>query len=602
MCSYNKVNGTYLSENKRLLNDILKEEWGHKGLVVTDWGACNDRVQGLIAGQNLEMPGSNGTHDAQIIDAINDGTLDKDVFNQRVERIVDLLVKADDTFKNNNTVYDKDNHHQFARKVAAESIVLLQNINDFLPLKTNESTALIGEFAVKPRYQGSGSSLINPTKISKAHDAFKEKLGDNFQYARGYDVKTDVVNVQLLEEAVELAKTVKNVVLMVGLTDKYESEGFDRLHLNIPNNHLALINEISKVNKNIVVCLSNGSPIVMPWKDDVLGIIEQYLGGQASGEALCDIVFGDVNPSGKLAETFPNNLEEFPSNQNFPGLPRQVEYKEGLYVGYRYYDTANVKPLFPFGFGLSYTSFEYSKLVVKNKIKPGEELEISFEVKNTGKVLGKEIIQIYISKEKSIVYRPKKELKSYVKVELAPNESKVVKIKIPYEELSIYNISEFKVEDGEYNVLICQSSVDIRLNSKIIIKSSDKVTDTGNLDYHSIDKTFSPSKEAFEMLYGKEMPEYPSIKPYHINSTLGELKETFIGKKVLEGVRKEMSKMFGDDGDDSMELMVESMVEEMPFRSLVTLSNGEMSNQKAEGLLDLMNKKIIRGIIKLIKG
>ena len=600
MCSYNKVNGTYWRENKRLLNDILKEEWGHKGLVVTDWGACNNRVEGLIAGQNLEMPGSNGVHDAEIIEAINDGTLDKNVFNQRVERVVNLLVKADETFKKNIVVYDKENHHQFARKVAAESIVLLQNKNNILPLKTDEITALIGEFAVKPRYQGSGSSLINPTKIAKAYDAFKGKLGNNFKYARGYDVKTDILDDALLKEAVELAKTVKNVVLMVGLTDKYESEGFDRLHLNIPNNHLVLIEEISKVNKNIIICLSNGSPIAMPWKDNVLGIIEQYLGGQASGEALCDIVFGDVNPSGKLAETFPNNLEEFPSNQNFPGLPRQVEYKEGLYVGYRFYDTAEVKPLFPFGFGLSYTSFEYSSLVIMSK--SDEEIEISFEVKNTGKVFGKEVVQIYISKDKSIVYRPKKELKSYVKVELNPNESKTLKIKIPYRDLSIYNISEFKVEDGEYNVLICSSSIDVRLQSEIVIKSSDKIVDTNNKNYYNIDKTFAPSKKAFEMLYGEEMPEYPNIRPFHINSTLGELKITFIGRKILDGVRKEMSKVFGDEGDDSMALMVESMVEEMPLRSLVALSNGEMNNAKAEGLLDLMNKKIFRGIVKLIKG
>ena len=270
----------------------------------------------------------------------------------------------------------------FYQYFAGETIVLLQNTDKILPLNKSQKVALIGDFAVNPRYQGSGSSLINPTKIANAYDAFKEELGTNFSYAKGYNSKVDSIDELLITEAIEIAKKAEVVVLMVGLTDIFESEGFDRTHLNIPNNHLKLIEEISKVNKNIVITLSNGSPIVMPWKDDVKGIIEQYLGGQASGEALADVIFGEVNPSGKLAETFPNSLDEFPSNKGFLDISRQEMYKEGLYVGYRYYDSANVDPLYPFGFGLSYTTFKYDNL----KVLLNKTLKLSFDITNTGRV------------------------------------------------------------------------------------------------------------------------------------------------------------------------------------------------------------------------
>jgi len=600
MCSYNKVNGTFLSENKKLLNDVLKEEWKFKGLVMTDWGACNDRVKGLIAGQDLEMPGNNGLNNLSLIEAVNQGQISEELLNERVARVIDLILKSKETLNKNKDFFDKEEHHNFARKVSSESIVLLKNQNNILPLNKNQKIALVGEFAKKPRYQGSGSSLINPLNLTNAYDAFVEELGDNLIYAPGYSVKNETIDMDLEKEAIEIASKADIVLIMVGLTDIFESEGFDRLHLNIPNNHNHLINEILKVNKNVIISLANGSPVLMPWKDKVKGIIEQYLGGEASGQALADVVFGRVNPSGKLAETFPNSLEEFPSNNNFPGKPRQVIYSEGLYVGYRYYDTAKVKPLYPFGYGLSYTTFEYSNLNLEATKK---ELKVKFKIKNTGKFEGKEIAQIYISLPDSKIYRPLQELKGYKKVSLKPVESKEIEVNIPLSSLEVYYKEGFKLESGIYIVKIGKSSENIVLQKKIEINSKDKFENDNLQIYKNITNNFNPTKEDFKKLYGKEIPEIQKIKPYHINSVFKEFKSTLIGKMLHKAITKQFVKMMSPEKEnEAIKKMVRNMVDEMPFRSIVTFSNGAISKNRAQGLIDLMNKRIIKGIIKTIKG
>ena len=600
MCAYNKLNGTYLSENERFLDTILKQEWKHNGLVVTDWGACNNRVKGLLAGQELEMPSSNGMNNSKILAAYEKGIISEELINDRASRILELILKSKETLEKEE-VYDKEEHHQFARKVAAETIVLLKNDQNILPLNKKQKVALIGEFAVNPRYQGSGSSLINPTKIANAYDAFKEELGTNFYYAKGYHSKEDSLDMDLIKEAVEVAKKAEVVVIMVGLTDIFESEGFDRTHLNIPNNHIKLIEEITKVNQNIVVALSNGSPIVMPWKGDVKAIVEQYLGGQASGEALADVVFGKVNPSGKLAETFPNNLDEFPSNKGFLDTSRQEIYKEGLYVGYRYYDSANVDPLYPFGFGLSYTTFKYDNL----KVEQNESLKLTFDITNTGEIKGKEIAQIYISKDKSVIYRPMQELKGYIKVELDKGETKTIELDLPKTSLESFNNDKFGIENGIYKIKVGSSSKNILLEDIISIKNEIKFSNDNNEIYHDIDNSFNPSTDDFKSMYKNDFPSVPPIKPYTINSTFEELSSTFIGRKMKEVVLKEMSKMFSGDKTESnapMQLMMESMINEMPFRNLIVLGNGAISEKRALGLLDLMNRKFVRGIFNTIKG
>lgn len=598
MCSYNKVNGTYLSEHKRLLQDILKDEWGHEGIVVTDWGACNDRVDGLIAGQELEMPGGNLRNREITKQAVLSGKISEELLNERVTRILDLILKSKETLDQNHTPYDKEKHHAFARKVAAETVVLLKNENNILPLNKNQSVALIGDFGKNPRYQGSGSSLINPVKIGNAYDAFKNVLGDKLTYAQGYINEKDVHDEDLLQEAIKTAKEADIAFLMVGLTDTFESEGFDRTHLNIPNNHLKLIEEITKVNKNVIISLSNGSPITMPWKDNVSAIIEQYLGGQASGEALADIVFGEVNPSGKLAETFPNNLKEFPSNQNFPGRPRQVEYREGLYVGYRFYDKANVKPLYPFGYGLSYTTFEYSNITVEQK---KDTLKVSYDITNTGKRTGKEISQVYINLNGSKVYRPEKVLKGYNKTEIKVGETKTIKITIPVTDLSIYQ-DGFKVEEGTYHVLVGSSSQNIHLKQNIKIKGQTLKPDNQTV-YHNINKDFAPTQAQFEELYGKKIPDYPAVKPYTLNSVIGEVKGNFIGNRLHKMILKGVSEMFDAEGtDEKLALMAEAMINDLPLRNLIMFSGGAVSHRRAQGLVDLMNVKIFKGLYKVIRG
>ncbi len=595
MCSYNKVNGEYLSENKKLLQNVLKNEWEHKGIVVTDWGACNDRVKGLEAGQDLEMPGPSKNNTRKIIDAVKNGTLDEKVLDSRVERILDLIIKSSATLQKDVKPYNKDEHHDFARHLAAESTVLLKNDDNILPLNKKQTVALIGEFAVKPRYQGSGSSLINPSKITNALDAFTEVLGDKVTFAQGYNSKSDIVDLNLITEAVEIAKKSEVVVVMVGLTEVFESEGFDREHLNMPSNHLKLVEELVKVNDNIIVALSNGSPVLLPFKNKVSAIVESYLGGQASGEALADIIFGNVNPSGKLAETFPNNIDEIPASKNFPGKPRQVEYREGLYVGYRYYNTVGLKPLYPFGYGLSYTTFKYSDFKVESK----EEIIVKLNVKNTGKVAGKEIVQVYLSKPDSGVYRPSIELKGYSKVNLKPNEQKEVVINIPLSDLKVYT-DGFKLEEGTYTLKIGSSSDNIHFEQNILLKGEKLQDDFSN--YKNINNDFNPTQNQFEELLEFKIPDYPSIRPFTMNSVIGEMQGTIVGRLLKKALLKNITKMVDGEANEALAKMAETMMNQLPFRALVMMSDGAITYNRAIGLLDMMNRKPLRGLFKTIKG
>ena len=598
MCSYNKVNGTYLSENKVLLTDILKKEWNYQGLTVTDWGACNDRVLGIKAGLDLEMPGSHGVHHKEIKKALKDQTLSHDELDLAVMNVLKLISKANENLKVQIAPYDQELHHQFARKVAGEGIVLLKNDDQLLPIKEHQKVALIGAFAKQPRYQGNGSSLIKPTQISSLYDALYNRMSSNLTYAEGYDSMQDVINQEFEQKALEVSKEADVVIIMAGLTESYESEGFDRKHLSIPKNQESLIKAISSECKHVVVILSNGAPVLMPWKDKVSSIVEGYLGGQASGLALSDILLGDVNPSGKLAETFPNNLEEVLSSKNFPGDHRQVLYKEGLYIGYRAYDSMDIKPLFPFGHGLSYTTFLYSNLVIK---KESNLIKISLKITNTGDRKGKEIIQLYVSLNQSKVYRPRKELKAFKKIELNPQEEKEITFEISTHDLAIYQ-KGFKVESGTYDFYIGASSSDIRLSEKMIIESSDEVVADNILAYHDINKSFNPSNRDYEKLLGYIIPPIQQVKPYHLNSTIGEIKHTTIGKMLYKMVKKEYASVAGEHPTQAMIDMLEASVNEMPLRSLVLFSDGKLSKDRALGMIDLLNHHPIRGIWRLIKG
>jgi beta-glucosidase len=566
MSSYNKVNGQYASENNYLLTDILKDEWGFEGFVVSDWGAVNERVESLANGLELEMPSSYGVGEKKILDAVNSGHLSEEKIDQAVERLLSIIFKAVD-HKKENAIYSKEEHHQFAREVARESMVLLKNEDSILPLKKEGTVAVIGSFAKTPRYQGGGSSHIKPTKLENILEEIEVVSGENTNvlFAQGYNLETDEINENLINEAIEVAASADLAILFVGLPDRYESEGFDREHLRMPENHVQLIEAIAEVQSNIVVVLSNGAPIEMPWINHVKGILEGYLGGQALGGAIADLLFGDANPSGKLAETFPKNLSENPSFLNFPGEGDKVEYKEGIFVGYRYYDKKNIKPLFPFGFGLSYTSFEYSNLLInKKEILDTDTVSVSVNVKNTGSVIGKEIVQLYVKDVDSTMMRPEKELKGFEKVELKPGEEKTVTFTLDKRSFAYFNVElkDWHVETGEFKILIGKSSKEIVLSESIQVQSTVSIR-----------------------------------KLVHRNSTLGDL----LSNPILAPTVKELMAKANESNplmnmaemDNEAKEMMAAMLQHMPLRAMVSFSQGKFTEEMLSGMIELLNGQLV---------
>ncbi|UYX55257.1 glycoside hydrolase family 3 C-terminal domain-containing protein [Bacillus thuringiensis] len=562
MSAYNKVNGEYASENNYLLNDILKDEWGFEGFVVSDWGAVNERVESLANGLELEMPSSFGIGEKKIVDAVNCGGLAAEKLDQVVERLLNIIFKAYDN-QLESAVYSKDAHHQLAREVASESMVMLQNEDSILPLKKEGTVAVIGGFAKQPRFQGGGSSHINPTKLENILEEIEMVSGEktNILFAQGYDIASDDVNESMVNEAKKIAERADTAVLFVGLPDRYESEGFDRKHLQMPENHVQLIEAIAEVQSNIVVVLSNGAPIEMPWIGKVKGILEGYLGGQALGGAIADLLFGDVNPSGKLAETFPKVLSDNPSYLNFPGEGDKVEYKEGVFVGYRYYDVKNIEPLFPFGFGLSYTNFEYSNLSInKKEITDTDTVSISVNVKNTGSTAGKEVVQLYIKDVESSMIRPEKELKGFEKVELQPGEEKTVSFTLNKRSFAYYNVElkDWHVETGEFEILVGKSSREIILHNSMYVQSTTIIR-----------------------------------KPVHRNTLLGDIFTDPILAPIAKGLMEKALKdsPFGSmtGGDSDVSEMMDAMLNYMPLRALVNFSAGAFTEEMLSEIIGLLN-------------
>lgn len=474
MCSYNRINGEFASENHTLLTEILRDEWGFDGYVMSDWGAVNDRVKALEAGMDLEMPGNEGRGDIRIIEAVKKGRLKEEVLDAAVERILNNIFYYTDHRVPGE--FDLDKHHEIAEKIAEESIVLLKN-EGILPLSMHEQkVAFIGEFAEKPRFQGGGSSHINAYKTESALDVVKDCR--NVLYAQGYSLKTDRVDDKRLAEAVQTAAESDVAVIFAGLPDSFESEGYDRDHMRMPDCQNILIEEILKVQPNVVVVLHNGSPVEMPWADHVKGILEVYLCGQTSGRAAVNILTGKVNPSGKLAETFPLKLSDNPSYLNFPGDGQRVQYAEGIFVGYRYYDKKEMQVRYPFGHGLSYTTFAYTNMQLsKNKITDTETVSVAVTVKNTGNVKGKEIVQLYVSDKTGSTARPVKELKNFAKVELEPGEEKTVEMVLSRRSFAHYepDVRDWFVSTGSYDIMAASSSRDIRVVRTLEIVSKDRI-------------------------------------------------------------------------------------------------------------------------------
>ena len=494
MCSYNRINGVYSCENDWLLNKVLRDEWGFEGLVMTDWGAMDERVPSLKAGLDLEMPDCHGETDKLIVKAVQSGELEEPVLDTAVERILTMVDKYLTARKGIDPAsmvhplpssvergYDVAAHHALARTTAEQSAVLLKN-EDILPLQKDKKIAFIGEFAKVPRIQGGGSSHINNTSVESALDA----AGDSVSYAQGFHIDEETTDETLLQEAITLAKESDVAVIFAGLPDSFESEGFDRTHLNMPANQNELIARISEVQPNVVVVLHSGSPIAMPWLDKVAGVLQMYLAGQASGGAAVNLLFGDATPCGKLAETFPLHLEDNPSYLNFPGNREKVCYKEGVFIGYRYYDKKKMDVLFPFGYGLSYTDFTYSnmKVTVNGKnaadvdvIKETDEIVVSADITNTGNCDGAEIVQLYIKNPVVYEIRPEKELRDFAKVFLKAGETKTVTFTLNARAFSYYEtrIHDWYAESGDYEILLASSSRDIRLQDTVSITGSKKI-------------------------------------------------------------------------------------------------------------------------------
>ena len=504
MCSYNQVNGVQSSENKRLLTDILRDEWGFKGYVVSDWGAVYHRVKGLMAGFDLEMPASGGENDAEIVRAVKSGELDESVLDTAVERM--LTVLSDYLENPEDAVFDKDADHGEARRIACESFVLLKN-EGALPLPAGDAAkiAFIGEFAEKPRYQGGGSSHIHSYRVTDAL-SYSRKYAD-ISFAKGYDNSAENGAPELADEAVKLAAGSDAAVLFIGLPEIIESEGYDRQDMKLPEYQNALVEKCCDVCDNVIIVLQNGAPVEMPWIDRVSAVLETYLGGEAGGEAAADILFGKVNPSGKLAETFPLRIEDNPSylwfngHGRFVGDDKKVTYSEGIFVGYRWYDSRKMNVLFPFGHGLSYTQFEYSNITVSSdKFSDDDTLTVTADITNIGSREGKEIVQLYISDKTGMVIRPEKELKGFEKVHLMPNETKTVTFTLDKRSFAYYDtdISDWIIPDGKFEILVARSSADICLKAEITAHS--KIRKPFVVDLNTVISEFYGNDEAMKIV------------------------------------------------------------------------------------------------------
>lgn len=558
MCSYNQLNGTFASENPWLLTDVLRGDWGFKGYVMSDWGAVNDRVAGLKAGLELEMPSSNGVYDKEIVAAVKDGSLDETILDEACERILNIIFEYTEHRENQEFTLEAD--RELAKKIAAESMVLLKN-DSILPLKDTEKIAFIGEFAKKPRFQGGGSSHINSFRVSNVIDSVSDNA--NITYAKGFPANADIYDEGLAKEALEAAKAADKVVIFAGLPDSFESEGYDRAHMRLPDCQNRLIDEILAVQPETIIVLHNGSPVEMPWLSRVKGLLEAYLGGQAVGEAVADILYGKCCPCGKLAETIPYKLSDNPSYLSF-GDGENVTYQEGIFVGYRYYDAKEMPVAFPFGYGLSYTSFAYSNLRLdRSKMADNDTVTVSVDVTNTGDIEGKEIVQLYISDLTGAARRPLRELKGYEKVSLKPGETKIVSFVLDYRSFAWYHtgIKDWYAASGDYEILIGASSRDMRLSEKVHLTTQ------------------------------KTLP----LK-VHMNTTLGELLADERTAGYAADFKKQLEEIFGastsqdkEDGDVAIsDEMNNAMVASMPLRNVV--SYGMCGKKELLDMIEEMNR------------
>lgn len=600
MSAYNKINGDYADENYHTLKEILRDEWGYNGVVVTDWGGNNDRVKALKCGNELEMPTTGGETDKDVVNAINNGELDQSVLDECVFRFLSLVYEV---YENEKEEYSKEEHSKLAQKGAESSAVLLKN-DGALPLNSQEKVCIIGDFAQKPRYQGGGSSAVNPTELQSVLDCAKDYPINFVGFEQGYD-RYGKKKKGLIKKAVKLAQTADKILLFIGLDEITETEGIDRKDLSLPQNQLDLLTALSTLGKPIVAVLSCGAPITTDWDENVSALLHGYLAGQSGAKAMLNILTGKVNPSGKLAETYAFSYQDTPTYNYYLKKELTAEHRESIFIGYRYFEKAEIPVKYPFGYGLSYTEFEYSDIAVTDK-------GVSFTVKNTGKMDGAEVSELYIGANGSKVFRAKKELKGFAKTFLKVGESK--KVFIPFDEYSFrfYNVKEnkFAIEDLTYTICVGASSVDIRLSAeyKVTGETADGVySETELKSYYSGNIKDVPDQE-FEMLIGRKIPDgnLPFVKKNRIdvdyNTSVYHLKyaKGFAGRLFSWAIRfaYKFLKKIGKHKDANVILMG---LYYMPTRGLSRLTGGMITIAQLDGLITMFNGKFFKGASQFFK-
>ena len=596
MSSYNEVNGTYANENKHLLQDILRKEWGFDGIVITDWGGSNDHVAGVAAGSNLEMPAPGLDSARQIIQAIEEKALTMEALDACVDDLLDAVLTLSKNAEGKKHTFSETAHHELARHAAEESAVLLKNTDGILPLKPGSKVAVIGDFAFEPRYQGAGSSMVNPTYLETI-----EKTIGNYDLQvvginRGYK-RTGEADEAMKKAALDLAALADVVIYCFGLDELSESEGLDRTHMRIPQNQIELLQAIVQVNENVVGVLSAGSAIEMPWHYCCKAILHGYLTGQAGASAMLNIMTGKVNPSGRLSETYPLRHEDTPAFRHFPSTQRNAEYRESIYIGYRYYDTSKVRVQYPFGYGLSYTTFAYSDLKVDAK-------GATFTLTNTGNCDGAEVAQLYVGLPNAIVFRPEKELKGFQKVFLKAGESKEVRMEFDDKTFRYWNVktNDWEIEEGAYRIMIGASVADIKLESELWVQgtTNEYPYNPAKLPYYYTGIVQQISDAEFEELLGRPIPSGKWSGNLGINDAMCQMYYAKSGlARLIYKILTKIKKKSEEKGKPDLNVL---FIYNMPFRGIAKMTNGMVSMEMVEGMVTVVNGHFLKGIKKVIGG
>lgn len=597
MTSYNEVNGTYANENQHLLKDILREDWGFDGIVITDWGGSNDHVKGVAARSNLEMPTPGLDSARQILAALESGELDEKQLDICVDDLLDAVLTLSGNAEDKKTTFNETAHHELAEKVAKESAVLLKNTENILPLKAGSKVALIGDFAVEPRYQGAGSSMVNPTRLETMEKVISDYDLQVVGISRGYRRTGKDEDENLKKEALNLATEADIVLYCFGLDEVSEVEGMDRNHMRIPQSQIDLLEALVQVNANVVGILSAGAAIEMPWHHCFKAILHGYLYGQAGARAMLDILTGKANPSGRLGESYPLRYEDTPAFRNFPGTERNAEYREGIYVGYRYYDTSKVRVLYPFGYGLSYTTFEYSEIQIDDK-------GASFTLTNTGERDGQEVAQMYVGLPNAEIFRPAKELKGFAKVSLKAGESR--RISIPFDDKTFRywnrDTDQWETEGGNYQIMIGASVADIRLSGTIKV--------AGTREENPYVKKEMPSyysgliqqveDEEFELLLGHPIPSGKWSGELGMNDAVCQMYYAKSGlARLIYRILTNKKAKNEAQGKPDLNLLFQYNI---PFRAIAKMTGGMVSMKMVEGIVMVVNGHFFKGMKKIIGG